>query len=207
MSVNNVKAMWRSGITLGFFALVGVVLLIGAQWLTKDQIAENDRQMRLQRLNEIVSAAEYDNDLLSTAQQLDVGIKGLANTIKVFTVKQGANSVARIYEVTSLQGYSGPISLLIGVDALDNSLRGVRVISHKETPGLGDKIETNKADWILQFSGKSLSDPDESQWKVRKDGGAFDQFTGATITPRAVVNAVRETLKLATSQPLEQAHE
>jgi electron transport complex protein RnfG len=207
MSVNNVKAMWRSGITLGFFALVGVVLLIGAQWLTKDQIAENDRQMRLQRLNEIVSAAEYDNDLLSTAQQLDVGIKGLANTIKAFTAKQGAKSVARIYEVTSLQGYSGPISLLIGVDALDNSLRGVRVISHKETPGLGDKIETNKADWILQFSGKSLSDPDESQWKVRKDGGAFDQFTGATITPRAVVNAVRETLKLATSQPLEQAHE
>jgi electron transport complex protein RnfG len=125
----------------------------------------------------------------------------------VFTAKQGANSVARIYEVTSLQGYSGPISLLIGVDALDNSLRGVRVISHKETPGLGDKIETNKADWILQFSGKSLSDPEESQWKVRKDGGAFDQFTGATITPRAVVNAVRETLKLATSQPLEQAHE
>lgn len=207
MSVNNVKAMWRSGIMLGFFALVGVVLLIGAQWLTKDQIAENDRQMRLQRLNEIVSAAEYDNDLLSTAQQLDVGIKGLANTIKVFTATQGAKSVARIYEVTSLQGYSGPISLLIGVDTLDNSLRGVRVISHKETPGLGDKIETNKADWILQFSGKSLSNPDESQWKVRKDGGAFDQFTGATITPRAVVNAVRETLKLATSQPLEQAHE
>lgn len=207
MSVNNVKAMWRSGLTLGFFAFVGVVLLVGAQWLTKDQIAENDRQMRLQRLNEIVSAAEYDNDLLSTAQQLDVGIKGLADTIKVFTATQGANSVARIYEVTSLQGYSGPISLLIGVDALDNSLRGVRVISHKETPGLGDKIETNKADWILQFSGKSLSDPDESQWKVRKDGGAFDQFTGATITPRAVVNAVRETLKLATSQPLEQAHE
>lgn len=207
MSVNNVKAMWRSGLTLGFFAFVGVVLLVGAQWLTKDQIAENDRQMRLQRLNEIVSAAEYDNDLLSTAQQLDVGIKGLANTLKVFTATQGANSVARIYEVTSLQGYSGPISLLIGVDALDNSLRGVRVISHKETPGLGDKIETNKADWILQFSGKSLSDPDESQWKVRKDGGAFDQFTGATITPRAVVNAVRETLKLATSQPLEQAHE
>ena len=105
-------------------------------------------------------------------------------------------SIADVYEVTSLQGYSGPISLVIGVNA-DNTLRGVRVISHKETPGLGDKIETNKADWILQFAGKSLLNPTVSHWKVRKDGGDFDQFTGATITPRAVVNAVRETLEMA----------
>lgn len=193
MANDNITAIWRAGMTLGFFALVGVVLLVAVQWLTKDQIAENARQMKLQRLHEIVLAADYDNDLLASAQSLDLGVEGLANNAKKYTASKAGQSLAEIYEVTSLQGYSGPISLVIGVNA-DNTLRGVRVISHKETPGLGDKIETNKAGWILQFAGKSLNDPDISRWKVRKDGGDFDQFTGATITPRAVVNAVRETL-------------
>ena len=76
----------------------------------------------------------------------------------------------------------------------DGTLSGVRIIDHKETPGLGDKVELKKSDWVLSFEGKSLSAPDIDQWKVQKDGGDFDQFTGATITPRAVVNAVKNTL-------------
>lgn len=181
---------------LGFFALVGVVLLVAVQWLTKDTIAENARAMKLQRLHEIVAAKDYDNDLLSSAKTISLTIEGLADTAKQYTASQSAQHVATVYEVTSLQGYSGAISLLIGVNA-DRTLRGVRVITHKETPGLGDKIETRKADWILQFAGKSLLNPPIDQWKVRKDSGSFDQFTGATITPRAVVNAVRETLQMA----------
>ena len=196
MQNDNLKAILRAGAALGLFALVGVVLLVAVQWLTKDKIAENARQMKLQRLHEIVLAADYDNDLLAGAKTLPLAIEGLADTAIKYTATKAGQLIADVYEITSLQGYSGPISLVIGINA-DNTLRGVRVISHKETPGLGDKIETNKADWILQFAGKSLTNPDASQWKVRKDGGDFDQFTGATITPRAVVNAVRETLEMA----------
>ena len=196
MQNDNLKAILRAGAALGLFALVGVVLLVAVQWLTKDKIAENARQMKLQRLHEIVLAADYDNDLLAGAKTLPLAIEGLADTAIKYTATKAGQLIADVYEITSLQGYSGPISLVIGINA-DNTLRGVRVISHKETPGLGDKIETNKADWILQFAGKSLSNPKASQWKVRKDGGDFDQFTGATITPRAVVNAVRETLEMA----------
>ena len=196
MPNDNLTAIWKAGTALGLFALVGVVLLVAVQWLTKDQIAENARQMKLKRLHEIVLAADYDNDLLASAETLPLAIEGLSNTAKKYTATKTGQPIADVYEVTSLQGYSGPISLVIGINA-DNTLRGVRVISHKETPGLGDKIETNKADWILQFAGKSLLNPSVNRWKVRKDGGDFDQFTGATITPRAVVNAVRETLEMA----------
>jgi len=196
MPSENLKAIWRAGSTLAFFALVGVVLLVAVQWLTKDQIAENERQMRLQRLHEIVAASDYDNDLLGSAKTLTLSSPGLAKDATAYFAFYKDTPVATIYEITSLQGYSGPIRLVVGLNR-DQSLRGVRVIAHKETPGLGDKIETSKADWILQFAGKSLTNPAEQDWKVRKDGGHFDQFTGATITPRAVVNAVREILLVA----------
>ena len=191
------KSIGAAGMTLGVFAFFGVVLLASVQWLTKDNIAENIRQRHLQRLHDIIAPNTYDNDLLGTAVEQKIDQQGLAETLKIYQANLGGTAVAKIFEVTSLEGYSGAISLLIGVNIGDNSLRGVRVTSHKETPGLGDKIETNKADWILQFAGKSLNNPTLDKWKVQKDGGTFDQFTGATITPRAVVNTVRETLKLS----------
>ena len=184
----------RSGITLGAFAFVGVVLLVAVQWFTKDQIIENERQTRLQRLQEVVPASLYDNDMLATIQQQSLALKGLGNVANIYMAKQGDEVTATVYEVVSTQGYSGPINLVVAIDQ-QGVLTGVRVVSHKETPGLGDKIDTNKSDWILKFAGKSLENPSESGWKVRKDGGEFDQFTGATVTPRAVVNAVREVLK------------
>ena len=185
-----------AGITLGVFAFFGVILLASVQWLTKDDIAENIRQRHLVKLHEIISPESYDNDLLGSMQQQQVSASGLSNTAKVYTVKLKGQKVAKVFEINSLEGYSGSIALLVGINLKDQSLRGVRVISHKETPGLGDKIETSKADWILQFNGKSLVSPSVKKWQVKKDGGVFDQFTGATITPRAVVNAVRETLKI-----------
>ena len=189
-----------AGITLGIFAFFGVILLASVQWLTKDAIAENTRQRHLLKLHEIVPPESYDNDLLATVQEQVIQIPGLSSTAKVYSVELKGEVVTKVFEVTSLEGYSGSIALLVGVNLADQSLRCVRVISHKETPGLGDKIETAKADWVLQFNGKSLSNPNLNRWQVKKDGGAFDQFTGATITPRAVVNAVRETLKFAVDE-------
>ena len=89
---------------------------------------------------------------------------------------------------------AGRIELLVGIDR-NGVLAGVRAITHKETPGLGDKINTNVSDWIFGFAGKSLNNPDASGWKVKKDGGEFDQFTGASVTPRAVVAAVYRALQ------------
>ena len=195
------KPIMSSALTLGIFALLGVILLSSVQWLTKDGIAENQRKRHLLSLHDIVAPEAYDNDLLASVIEQDIQSKHLAQKIKIYSVWLGESEVAKVYDVTSLEGYSGAISLLVGVN-VDQSLRGVRVISHQETPGLGDKIETNKSDWILHFLGKSLSSPALDQWKVQKDGGVFDQFTGATITPRAVVNAVRETLRFAAKEEL-----
>jgi electron transport complex protein RnfG len=111
----------------------------------------------------------------------------------VYVGEKGNQLSAMVFEATVPDGYSGPIRLLVGVDR-NGVLLGTRVITHKETPGLGDKIEKGKSDWIHGFTGKSLVDPKLDRWKVKKDGGDFDQFTGATVTPRAVVNGVRRAL-------------
>ena len=105
----------------------------------------------------------------------------------------GAAPVAVVLALIAPDGYGGPIKLLVGINA-DGSLAGVRVVNHHETPGLGDAIDTRRSNWILGFTGRSLGDPSPAQWAVRKDGGVFDQFTGATITPRAVVKAVKRAL-------------
>jgi electron transport complex protein RnfG len=184
-----------AGVTLGAFALVGVILLASIQWLTSDLITDNIRQRHLKLLHDIIPIGEYDNDLLGSKRELSVDMDGVADTVKVYTASLAGNEISKVFEVTSVEGYSGSISLLVGVNTADQSLSGVRVVAHKETPGLGDKIETAKADWIYQFTGKSLSNPALDGWSVKKDGGVFDQFTGATITPRAVVNTVRQTLQ------------
>ena len=199
--INN--SISTAGVTLGAFALLSVILLGSIQWLTKDNIAENARQRNLLKLHEIIAPNAYDNDLLGSKTEKKVSVAGLAGILPFYTAHLKNNEVARIYSVRSLEGYSGAIDLLIGINSEDQRLLGVRVTSHKETPGLGDKIETSKSDWIFQFEGKSLNLPTSKQWKVKKDGGVFDQFTGATITPRAVVNAVRETLKLTMQEQAE----
>ena len=185
----------NSAVILGLFALVSVLLLGLIQWQTQDRIEENTRQRKLANLEQIIPQSAYDSDLLKSEQVMSVISQGLDETVRHYTVYSKGIAVAQLYEVVSTQGYSGTIRLLIGIDG-SNAIKGVRVIAHQETPGLGDKIELSKDDWILQFNGKSLQSPNESGWKVKKDGGAFDQFTGATITPRAVINAIRETLRL-----------
>lgn len=187
----------RASLLLGGFALFGVIVLALLNAQTKPLIAANEKQALLQQLNTLVPASRYSNELTQANIMLnDEKTKNYfaaPEGITVYLARQQTQPVAAIFIITTLQGYSGAIKLIIAVNN-DHSLAGVRVLSHKETPGLGDKIDAKKNDWILNFAGKSLQNPSENAWAVKKDGGEFDQFTGATITPRAVVAAVKKTL-------------
>lgn len=190
-------AMRKAGLSLAFFALISVVLVAVTNNLTKDKIIENQAMMLLQALNEVIPAERYDNNLVKSKIILPPEKTGFAADTPVFLATLKGKPTTAIFEVTTFKGYSGAITILIGINADDHKVSGVRIVEHKETPGLGDKMETRKSDWVLAFNGKSLSNTDLHDWKVKKDGGKFDQFTGATITPRAIVNAVKSTLIFA----------
>ncbi|MGC3872869.1 electron transport complex subunit RsxG [Halomonas sp. GXIMD04776] len=190
-----VHSIVRGVVGLGLFAIVtaGVVGLTHS--VTLERIADNRLASQYQALEEVVPASLHDNDLvddtvtLSAAEEL-----GQEDAFSVWQARQDGNTTAVILPVITHQGYSGDIALLVGIKA-NGELTGVRVLSHQETPGLGDRIEARKSDWIKQFEGLSLGNPPADQWTVKKNGGSFDAFTGATITPRAVVNAVQDSLE------------
>ncbi len=183
-----------AALILGSFAVGGVGLVAMTHELTGDRIAENQRQAMLAKLKAIVPAERMANDPLEDRIQVQApDLLGSAQT-EVYRVRDATEPVAVILQPVVPDGYAGPIRLLVSV-LRDGSLGGVRVLEHHETPGLGDKIDEKKSDWIIeQFNGKSLSDPPPEEWQVKRDGGEFDQFTGATITPRSVVKAVKNTL-------------
>lgn len=193
-----ITAMRKSGTLLAFFAFVGVVVVSASNLLTRDQIEENKRMMLLEKLNEVLDHNLYANDLVANSIVLSRQETGLPADATIYLARDKQSApVAAVFRVTTLQGYSGAITILAGVSYADQSITGVRVIEHKETPGLGDKVETSKSNWILDFVGKSLRNPTEDLWLVKRDGGQFDQFTGATITPRAVVGLIKSTLLYA----------
>jgi len=192
----SIEAMKKSGLSLAFFACVSVIFVAGTYYLLRDQIAKNDEMMLLKSINQIISSDRYDNSLVETTILLKASESGLENDSRVFLAIQDGVPVASVFEITTLRGY-GVITMLIGINTKDQTLAGVRVVRHTETPGLGDKIEIKKSDWILSFNGKSLENPKASGWFVKKDGGEFDQFTGATITPRAIVNTSKSILLYA----------
>lgn len=182
-----------AGILLALFATAGTGLVAVTNELTAERIASNERQALLQSLTALVPAETIDNDIVADTRLVSAKeLLGGEQTLVYLGRKQG-KPVAAVFTSMVPNGYSGPIKLLVAV-RVDGSLGGVRVVSHKETPGLGDKVEESRSDWIYAFTGKSLTNPDLSGWKVKKDGGQFDQFTGATITPRAIVNGVKNTL-------------
>lgn len=185
----------RSALLLGLFALITTALLAVAESALSGRISENAEAALLETLNAIVPANRYDNNLAQSKITLPADPRlGLLKPTEAFVATRSNRIVAFVMPITAPKGYSGPIQLLAGIYT-DGTVAGVRVLEHNETPGLGDKIERRKSDWITGFDGKSLGQPDVGSWKVQKDGGKFDQLTGATITPRAVVNAVREALK------------
>jgi len=184
----------RVGLMLALFAIVATSLVSLTESNTRDKIIDNEKQALLKAINALVDSDDYDNDILTDIITLpETAQLGTNDVTTVYRARKLNKPVAAIFTSIAPNGYSGKIKLLVGV-YFDGSLAGVRVISHKETPGLGDKIDAKKSDWILKFTGLSLTNPGESAWKVKKDGGQFDQFTGATITPRAVVKAVKNAL-------------
>jgi len=165
--------------------------------VTREQIEMEQQKAAEKALFELVPQSAHDNNMLSDVIPLTAEAKqslGLKSEGQIHLARKDGERVAYIYPSTAADGYSGDIHMIIGVN-VDGTLAGVRVLGHKETPGLGDKLDLKKSNWILGFQGKSLTEPEADQWKVKKDGGYFDQFTGATITPRAVVKRVKSTLE------------
>lgn len=184
-----------STLVLAGFGLVGTGMVAWIESVTEARILENERAVLLASLNEIVPPGRYDNNpILDTVKVTSPELgAGKHKPVTVFIARKNGQPVAAIFNVIAPNGYGGPIKLLVAV-RYNGTIAGVRVISDQETPGLGDAIESEKSDWIYSFTGKSLDNPGKKGWAVKRDGGQFDQFTGATISPRAVVKAVHNTL-------------
>jgi len=182
-----------AAVLLGMFAVIGTTLVSFTYESTKERIADNERQALLNKLHLLIPADHIDNDIVNDFIRVSSpDLLGATQSI-VYRGRKLNQPVAAVFSIVAPDGYSGSIRMLVAVKT-DGTLGGVRIVSHRETPGLGDKIEARKSDWIIGFQGKSLNNPPRSRWKVKRDGGDFDQFTGATITPRAVVNAVKKAL-------------
>ena len=188
-----IKTISKNGVMLTVFALVTTALISLTYVGTKDKIAQQQRQRLLSVLNEVVPASYYNNTLYQDCAITDAPVLGRRQAHRVYRARMDGTPVALAIQTTAPDGYSGNIRLVVGVTT-ELTVLGVRAVEHKETPGLGDKIELAISDWILSFSGKTFEASEQSAWQVEKDGGEFDQFTGATITPRAVVDQVRRTL-------------
>lgn len=189
------RHMITTSIFLGLFAIIGTALVAITFVNTEQRIADNELQALLRRLHELIPPRLHDNDL--TADTLLVNEPELLGSNKGITVYQArkyGRPVAVILSPTAPDGYNGDIKLLVAIDQY-GLLMGVRVVAHRETPGLGDDIEIERSNWLIDFNGYAIDNPGSLGWRVEKDGGIFDQFTGATITPRAVVKAVYKTLQ------------
>ena len=189
------KLEFQTGILAGF-ALLASVLLGVTNCSTEDTIQQRLNEDLIKSLEEVVPAALYDNYMLQDtltipSAEFNIG----ANETLVYLAKKSGKVTAVCFKFIAPDGYSGAINMIMGIDR-DGNILGVRVLSHKETPGLGDKIEVAKSDWILNFVGRSLDNLTPAQWAVKKDGGIFDQFAGATITPRKSVQAINRALQL-----------
>lgn len=190
------QSVSRNAIILGIFAVVTTGMVVLTANLTRDEIARAVEETLKKSLFEVMPRDSLDNDLLSDQVMLEPHrLLGTRNARAAYVARKDGVPSGVILQVVAPEGYGGSINLLVGLDAT-GTLTGVRVIPpHFETPGLGDAIELQKSDWMLSFDGKSLANTSEQQWRVKKDGGDFDSFTGATITPRAVVSAVYNALR------------
>ena len=194
MITANRRDILLSGLFLWLFAVAGTTLVALTEYASNDAIADNEKRVLLRNLHALLPPQELDNDLANDTMLLPpTPLLGTDEDSPVYRARLGGEPVAAIFNSVAPNGYNGRIHLLVGI-YVDGSLAGVRVVKHAETPGLGDAIEVRKSPWITGFDGKSLDDPNTERWRVKPDGGEFDQFTGATITPRAVVAAVRNAL-------------
>jgi len=185
----------KSGLTLALIAGVCTALVAATWQLTAGRIADNQQAWLEQSLAPALSGLFYDSGVTESIITIPAphDLPGNADAI-VYRVYAEAEPVAALFVVNARNGYAGPIRLLIGINT-DGVVTGVLVLQHHETPGLGDRVESGKSDWLLQFNGHSLTDPEPAGWAIRRDGGTFDQLTGASVTPRAIIKAIRKTLE------------
>ncbi|MFT6926426.1 MAG: electron transport complex protein RnfG [Psychromonas sp.] len=184
----------RNAYLLAAFAVVCTGSIAIVNEFTQPIIAQQEQKALLRTLNQLIPADLYDNDIVASCFMVtDKNLLGSAEPQHAFIAKKDNRPVALMLKTSTMRGYAGRINLVVGIYA-DARIAGVRVLHHSETPGLGDRIQTNKSDWIYSFNDKSYEESQESRWEVKKNGGDFDAFTGATITPRAVVFAVKDAL-------------
>ncbi len=201
-------AIRKNGLTLAVFACATTGLVALTQYLTADQIKKQEQKQLLSVLNQVIPEALHDNALTQACTLVSSPELGTLHAMPAYIATKNGEPTAIAIESIAPDGYNGAIKVITGIDN-QGKILGTRVLSQQETPGLGDKIDRRVTDWILSFTGKEVTEDNWSSWRVRKDGGDFDQFTGATITPRAVVKVVRNTVSFVNqsrdeilSQPL-----
>jgi electron transport complex protein RnfG len=184
----------RNATLLAAFAIICTACVAIVKMLTTPVIDQQEQKALLKTLNQLIPEDEYNNDIFASCFMVS-NDKYLGKGIPqpVFVARKDNQPVALMLETSTFQGYGGEIKLAVGIYK-EGRLAGVRVIQHSETPGLGDKIQNNKSDWVLAFNNKDYRPSQPQRWDVKKNGGDFDAFTGATITPRAVVLAVKDAL-------------
>ncbi len=193
------KAMSKNSLILATAALLTTSLVALTHLVTKNRIEHQTELKLLSVLNQVIPEGSYDNALHQSCLLVTADALNPDEAMPIFIAKKSEKPVAMAIQAIAPDGYSGAIRLLIGLD-MQNTVLGVRVLQHNETPGLGDKADLDVSDWILSFNNKTIENEDDKRWKVKKDGGYFDQFTGATITPRAIVNATRRAVWFVSQQ-------
>jgi Na+-translocating ferredoxin:NAD+ oxidoreductase subunit G len=190
LPIDSQPKMFKHGVILGLFCLGFGLLLAITNDVTSDDISARAIEDKRNSLSQVLPEDLHDNNPVTDTLTL---VNAEGKEVSVFRARKNGRVTGVAYEIFG-SGYAGEIKLMMGVDA-DGKVLGIRALAHKETPGLGDKIEIKKTDWIEGFNGLSIGNPPIERWKVKKDGGQFDQFAGATITPRGVLAAIRGGLE------------
>ena len=186
------RPVLKAGIILLIFGLIGTIVVASIQGSTNKKWESNQYNELLSNLNSVLPSERYDNDIINNKITLE-GVGGSKLPTDIYRATQQDKPAGIIFATSTPNGYSGTITLLVGV-TVDGKLSGARILGHKETPGLGDAIHQDRSDWIYWFEGKSITNPSIEKWEVKRDGGNIDQITSATISSRAVVTAIKQVL-------------
>lgn len=193
------SSMTKNGGILTVFALLTTGAVALTHSLTAERISEQEKKQLAEQLQQVLDAHHYDNQLYKDCVIITDERLGPRPDQVIYRAYKNNEPYALVMRHVTPSGYSGDINLLTAVFA-NGDIAGVRVTKHEETPGLGDKVEIKKSDWITLFKGQNVLGDDDTRWAVKKDGGQFDQFTGATITPRAVVGSVKNAVLFAKAE-------
>lgn len=199
------ETMRRHGLILAFFGALMTGMTAVVNLLTKPTIEHQALLQQKTLFDQVIPASVYDNNMQQECYNVTDNALGNNVPHRLYLARKNGQPVAAAVETTAPDGYSGAIQLLVAAD-FHGKVYGTRVLEQHETPGLGDKIEARVSDWIRHFADTMVDGSNDSRWAVKKDGGMFDQFTGATITPRAVVRSVKRTTLFIETVPAQLSH-